>query len=316
MDTRLKIKLSLQKIKNRERIMSKNTKFKGTGVAIVTPFSKDNSIDYKSLGKLVDFIIKGGVEYIVVLGTTGESVTLSKEEKQSIITHVIENVNKRVPIVLGLGGSNTQEIVNSLKKTADFNHIDALLSVSPYYNKPNQRGIYQHYKAISEVSPLPIILYNVPGRTASNLSADTTLKLANDFKNIIAIKEASGNLEQCMKIIKYKPKDFSVISGDDMLTLPMIAAGADGVISVVANAFPKDFSEMTRQILAGNVKEAQKLHYKLTDIIEQLFADGNPAGIKAVLEMMKICTANVRLPLVKVNKATQNALTEMVEMYK
>lgn len=296
--------------------MSKNTKFKGTGVAIVTPFSKDNSIDYKSLGKLVDFIIKGGVEYIVVLGTTGESVTLSKEEKQSIITHVIENVNKRVPIVLGLGGSNTQEIVNSLKKTADFNHIDALLSVSPYYNKPNQRGIYQHYKAISEVSPLPIILYNVPGRTASNLSADTTLKLANDFKNIIAIKEASGNLEQCMKIIKYKPKDFSVISGDDMLTLPMIAAGADGVISVVANAFPKDFSEMTRQILAGNVKEAQKLHYKLTDIIEQLFADGNPAGIKAVLEMMKICTANVRLPLVKVNKATQNALTEMVEMYK
>ncbi len=296
--------------------MSKNTKFKGTGVAIVTPFSKDNSIDYKSLGKLVDFIIKGGVEYIVVLGTTGESVTLSKEEKQSIITHVIENVNKRVPIVLGLGGNNTQEIVNSLKKTADFNHIDALLSVSPYYNKPNQRGIYQHYKAISEVSPLPIILYNVPGRTASNLSADTTLKLANDFKNIIAIKEASGNLEQCMKIIKYKPKDFSVISGDDMLTLPMIAAGADGVISVVANAFPKDFSEMTRQILAGNVKEAQKLHYKLTDIIEQLFADGNPAGIKAVLEMMKICTANVRLPLVKVNKATQNALTEMVEMYK
>ena len=316
MDTRLKIKLSLQKIKNKKPIMSKNTKLKGTGVAIVTPFSKDNSIDYKSLGKLVDFIIKGGVEYIVVLGTTGESVTLSKEEKQSIITHVIENVNKRVPIVLGLGGNNTQEIVNSFKKTADFNHIDALLSVSPYYNKPNQRGIYQHYKAISEVSPLPIILYNVPGRTASNLSADTTLKLANDFKNIIAIKEASGNLEQCMKIIKYKPKDFSVISGDDMLTLPMIAAGADGVISVVANAFPKDFSEMTRQILAGNVKEAQKLHYKLTDIIEQLFADGNPAGIKAVLEMMKICTANVRLPLVKVNKATQNALTEMVEMYK
>ncbi len=296
--------------------MSKNSKFKGTGVAIVTPFNKDNSIDYKSLGKLVDFIIKGGVEYIVVLGTTGESVTLSKEEKQSIITHVIENVNKRVPIVLGLGGNNTQEIVNSLKKTADFNHIDAILSVSPYYNKPNQRGVYQHYKAISEVSPLPIILYNVPGRTASNLTAETTLKLANDFKNIIAIKEASGNLEQCMKIIKNKPKDFSVISGDDMLTLPMIAAGADGVISVVANAFPKDFSEMTRQILAGNLKEAQKLHYKLTDIIEQLFADGNPAGIKAVLEMMKICQANVRLPLVKVNKATQNALTEMVEMYK
>lgn len=296
--------------------MSKNSKFKGTGVAIVTPFNKDGSIDYKSLNKLVDFIIKGGVEYVVVLGTTGESVTLSKEEKQSVVTHVIENVNRRVPIVLGLGGNNTQEILSAFKKSSDFNNIDAILSVSPYYNKPNQRGIYQHYKAIAEASPLPIILYNVPGRTASNVTADTTIKLATDFKNIIAVKEASGNLEQCMKIVKHRPKDFLVISGDDMLTLPMIASGADGVISVVANAFPKDFSEMTRQILAGNVKEAQKLHYKLTDIIEQLFADGNPAGIKAVLEMLKICSPNVRLPLVNVNKATQNALKEMVEMYK
>ncbi len=296
--------------------MSKNSKFKGTGVAIVTPFNKDGSIDYKSLNKLVDFIIKGGVEYVVVLGTTGESVTLSKEEKQSVVTHVIENVNKRVPIVLGLGGNNTQEILSAFKKSSDFNNIDAILSVSPYYNKPNQRGIYQHYKAIAEASPLPIILYNVPGRTSSNVTADTTIKLATDFKNIIAVKEASGNLEQCMKIVKHRPKDFLVISGDDMLTLPMIAAGADGVISVVANAFPKDFSEMTRQILAGNVKDAQKLHYKLTDIIEQLFADGNPAGIKAVLEMMKICSPTVRLPLVNVNKATQNALKEMVEMYK
>lgn len=296
--------------------MSKNSKFKGTGVAIVTPFNKDGSIDYKSLNKLIDFIIKGGVEYVVVLGTTGESVTLSKEEKQSVVTHVIENVNKRVPIVLGLGGNNTQEIISAFKKSSDFNNIDAILSVSPYYNKPNQRGIYQHYKAIAEASPLPIILYNVPGRTSSNVTADTTIKLATDFKNIIAVKEASGNLEQCMKIIKHRPKDFLVISGDDMLTLPMIAAGADGVISVVANAFPKDFSEMTRQILAGNVKEAQKLHYKLTDIIEQLFADGNPAGIKAVLEMLKICSPTVRLPLVNVNKATQNALKEMVEMYK
>jgi 4-hydroxy-tetrahydrodipicolinate synthase len=296
--------------------MSNNIQFKGTGVAIVTPFNKDLTIDYKSLGKLIDFIIKGGVEYVVVLGTTGESVTLSKEEKLSVVAHVVENVNKRVPIVLGLGGNNTQEIISSFKKTSDFNQMDAILSVSPYYNKPNQRGIYQHYKAISEASPLPIILYNVPGRTASNISADTTIKLATEFKNIVAIKEASGNLEQCMKIIKYKPKNFTVISGDDVLTLPMIACGAEGVISVVANAFPKDYSEMTRQILAGNVKEAQKLHYKLTDIIEQLFVDGNPAGIKAVLEMMKICTANVRLPLVKVNKQTQNTLMEMVEMYK
>jgi 4-hydroxy-tetrahydrodipicolinate synthase len=298
------------------QIMSRNHKFKGTGVAIITPFNKDNSVDFKSLGKLVDHIIKGGIEYVVVLGTTGESVTLTKEEKQSIIAHVIETVDKRVPIVLGLGGNNTQEILNSFKNPSDFHHIDAILSVSPYYNKPNQRGIYQHYKAIAEASPVPIILYNVPGRTSSNISADTTLKLANEFKNIIAIKEASGSLEQCMKIIKDKPKDFLVISGDDMLTLPMVASGGDGVISVVANAFPKDFSEMTRQILAGNVKEAQQLHYKLTDIIEQLFADGNPAGIKAALEILNICQSNVRLPLVKVNKATQNALTELIEVYK
>lgn len=295
--------------------MSKSSKFRGTGVAIVTPFTKDGSVDYKSLGKLVNFIIKGGVEYVVVLGTTGESVTLTKEEKHSVVEHVIETVDKRVPIVLGLGGNNTQEILNSLNKES-FAHIDAILSVSPYYNKPNQRGIYQHYKAIAEASPLPVILYNVPGRTSSNITAETTLKLAEEFKNIIAVKEASGNLEQCMKIIKYKPRDFLLISGDDALTLPIIACGGEGVISVVANAFPKDFSEMTRQMLAGNVNEARKLHYKLTDIIEQLFADGNPAGIKSVLELMKICSADVRLPLVKVNKATQNSLTEMVTMYK
>ncbi|MCE3279792.1 MAG: 4-hydroxy-tetrahydrodipicolinate synthase [Bacteroidetes bacterium] len=295
--------------------MSKNNRFKGTGVAIVTPFNKDGNVDFKSLEKLVNFIIKGGVEYVVVMGTTGESVTLTKEEKNSIVQHVIETVDSRVPIVLGLGGNNTQEILNSLNKES-FAHIDALLSVSPYYNKPNQRGIYQHYKAIAENSPLPVILYNVPARTSSNISGDTTLRLAEEFKNIIGIKEASGSLEQCMKIIKHRPKDFLVISGDDALTLPIIASGGDGVISVVANAFPKDFSEMTRQMLAGNLKEGQKLHYKLTDIIEQLFADGNPAGIKAVLEMMKICSSNVRLPLVKINKATQNALTEMVQMYK
>jgi 4-hydroxy-tetrahydrodipicolinate synthase len=296
--------------------MSKNSKFKGTGVAIVTPFNKDNNPDMKALGKLIDFIIKGGVEYVVALGTTGEASTLSAEEKRAVVDTVIESVDKRVPIVLGLGGNNTQEILSSFQNPSDFNHIDAILSVSPYYNKPNQRGIYQHYKAIAEASPVPVILYNVPGRTSSNIIADTTVKLAEDFKNIIGIKEASGNLEQSMKIIKNKPKDFLVISGDDLLTLPMIASGADGVISVVANAFPADFSEMTRQILKGNLSEAQQLHYKLTDIIEQLFIDGNPAGIKAILEMMNICAANVRLPLVKVNKATQNALIEMVGMYK
>ncbi len=296
--------------------MSKYSKFKGTGVAIVTPFLKDSSIDYKSLTKVVNHIIKGGVEYVVAMGTTGESVTLTKEEKQLVVSHVLEVVDNRVPVVLGLGGNNTQEILNALKKSNDFKGVDAILSVSPYYNKPNQRGIYQHYKAISEASDLPIILYNVPGRTSSNISADTTIKLATDFKNIIAIKEASGSIEQCMKIIKYRPKDFLVISGDDMITLPIIASGGDGVISVVANAFPKDFSEMTRQILAGNVKEAQKLHYKLTDITEQLFADGNPAGIKEALSILGICQPHVRLPLVNVNKATQNALKEMVSMYK
>ena len=295
--------------------MSKKEKFTGTGVAIVTPFNSDKSVDYKSLGKLVNYIIKGGIEYIVVLGTTGESVTLSKDEKKLVVDYVIEKVNKRVPIVLGLGGNDTNEIIKSLKVKADFNNIDAILSVSPYYNKPNQLGIYEHYKSIAKESPVPIILYNVPGRTASNITAATTVKLAKDFKNIIAIKEASGNLEQCMKIIKHKPKDFLVISGDDMLTLPMIACGADGVISVIANAFPKDFSEMTRQILAGNVNASQKLHYKFTDIIEQLFADGNPAGIKAVLELQNICTANVRLPLVKINKDTQKELEKLMDLF-
>lgn len=296
--------------------MNKKSKFKGTGVAIVTPFNKDNSVDYKSLGKLINHIIKGGVEYVVALGTTGESVTLTKEEKKTIVGHVIESVDNRVPIVLGLGGNYTQEIINSLEHASNFNHIDAILSVSPYYNKPNQRGIYSHYKAIAEASPVPVILYNVPSRTNSNILADTTLKLANDFSNIIGIKEASGNMEQCMKIINHKPKDFLVISGDDMLTLPLIACGADGVISVVANAFPKDFSEMTRQILSGNVREARQLHYKLTGIIEQIFADGNPAGIKAALELLNIAPANIRLPLVKVNKATHNALEELIKEYR
>lgn len=295
--------------------MAKFTKLKGTGVAIVTPFNKDGAIDYKALQKLINHLIMGGVEYVVALGTTGESVTLSADEKKEFVEHVIEYVDTRIPVVLGLGGNNTQEILDKFKNPSDFNHISAILSVSPYYNKPNQRGIYQHYKAIAEATPVPVILYNVPGRTSSNMLAETTIKLAEEFKNIIAIKEASGNLEQCMKIIKHKPKDFMVISGDDNLTLPMMACGADGVISVVANAFPKDFSEMVRQAALGNMDEARKLHYKLTDITEQLFADGNPAGIKDLLELMDICSGNLRLPLVRVNKATHNTLTEMLKVY-
>ena len=294
--------------------MAKN-KFKGTGVALVTPFLDNGKVDLRSLTKLVNHVIKGKVEYLVALGTTGESVTLLKEEKAAVVQHIIESAGKRVPVVLGLGGNNTNEILHSLG-TYDFKGIDAILSVSPYYNKPSQRGIYEHYKAIAEASPVPIILYNVPGRTSSNMVADTTLQLAHDFKKIIAVKEASGNLEQCMRIIKNRPKDFLVISGDDALTLPIIACGGDGVISVVANAWAKDFSELTRQALDGNFDRARKLHYKLTDIIEQLFADGNPGGIKAALSLMKICPDNVRLPLVNVNPAVQEKIAQLVKAYK
>lgn len=294
--------------------MSKNNRFKGTGVALVTPFHKDGSIDFKSLGKLVEHLIKGKVEYLVVLGTTGESVTLNRDEKAAVISYVAEVNDKRLPVVVGIGGNNTQEILNNLR-SYDLSGADAVLSVSPYYNKPNQRGLYQHFKMIADVSPLPVILYNVPGRTSSNMTADTTLKLATDFKNIIAVKEASGNIEQIMKIVKNRPKDFLVISGDDMLALPVVACGGDGVISVVGNAFPKDFSEMTRQALLGNMKEAQRLHYGLAEIIEQLFADGNPGGIKAVLEMLKICQANLRLPLYRINKKTHKRLSGLVAAY-
>jgi len=295
--------------------MSTKSKFRGTGVAIVTPFNKDYSVDYNSLTKLVEHLIKGKVEYIVVLGTTGESVTLNKEEKEKVVKHVVGVVKKRLPVVLGLGGNNTQDILDYCRDKTHFNGIDAILSVSPNYNKPNQRGIYEHYKAIAQACPVPVILYNVPGRTGSNITAETTLALAKEFKNIIAIKEASGNMEQCMKIIKNRPEDFLMISGDDLLALPLIACGADGVISVVANAYPKDLSELVRQILNGNIKDSQKLHYKLTDIIEKIFVDGNPAGIKALLEAIGICKAHLRLPLVNVNKETQAAINKLVTNY-
>jgi len=290
--------------------MAKSMNFTGTGVAIVTPFTTKGLVDYPALTKLVEHLIKGRVEYIVVLGTTGETATLSKEEKQSVIAHIIKTTNKRIPLVLGVGGNNTAELVETLKKD-DLSAFSAILSVSPYYNKPSQEGIYQHYKAISKASPLPIILYNVPGRTASNISWDTTIRLATEFKNIVAIKEASGNIEQCMKIIKHRPDNFLVISGDDNLTLPLIASGADGVISVVANAYPKDFSDMVRSALIHDLKTAQKLHYKLMELTEQLFADGNPGGIKYVLAQKKITQATVRLPLVEPNDAVKAKLKKM-----
>lgn len=280
--------------------MKQAVNFTGTGVAIVTPFTKSGEVDYPALTKLIEHLIKGRVEYIVVLGTTGETATLSKEEKQQVISHIVKTTNKRIPLVLGVGGNNTAELVEQLKKD-DLSAFSAILSVSPYYNKPSQEGIYQHYKALAKASPLPIILYNVPGRTASNIAWDTTIRLAKEFKNIIAIKEASGNMDQCMKIIKHRPDNFLIISGDDTLTLPLIASGADGVISVVANAYPKDYSDMVRSALVHDFKTAQKLHYKLLDITEQLFADGNPGGVKVVLDLKKITKTYVRLPLVEPN---------------
>lgn len=287
---------------------------KGTGVAIVTPFDKSGRVDFSALKKLINHLINGKVEYLVVMGTTGESVTLSKDEKKQIIDFVVKETKKRVPLVLGIGGNNTLEIVEQVKK-ADKKAFAAILSVSPYYNKPSQEGIYQHYKAISKASSLPIILYNVPGRTSSNIGWETTVRLAKDFKNIIAVKEASGNIEQCMKIIKNRPKDFFVISGDDNLTLPIIACGGDGVISVVANAFPKDFSDMVRAALKHDLIKAHKLHYALIDITDQLFADGNPGGIKQALNRLGICGTNVRLPLVEPNDKVKEKLKELIKKY-
>ena len=278
-------------------------KFRGTGVAIITPFNQDKNIDYNALERLVEYLIINGVDYLVVQGTTGESVTLTNEEKKQVLAFVVKINNSRLPIVLGLGGNNTQAILDAFS-TTDFTGVDAILSVSPYYNKPTQEGIYQHYKAIAEKSPLPIILYNVPGRTSSNITASTTLRLANDFKNIIAVKEASGNLEQCMEIIQQKPEGFLVISGDDALTLPFVASGGDGVISVIANAFPKGFSTMVKEALNGNISNARKLHYQHFEIINYLFCDGNPAGIKATLKVLEITGDTVRLPLVNVTTTT------------
>lgn len=295
--------------------MSLHTKFRGTGVAIVTPFDSKGDIDFKGLTNVVNHLIKGKVEYLVVMGTTGESATLNKEEKKKLIEHVVKTNKKRLPLVLGIGGNDTRDVIETIKHT-NLKEFDAILSVSPYYNKPSQRGIYEHYKAIAKSTKKPIILYNVPGRTSSNVTADTTLKLARKFTNIIAVKEASGNLEQCMTIIENKPKDFLVISGDDNLTLPLLACGADGVISVVANAFPKDFSDMVRSGLKGDFATARKLHYKTFEITQQLFADGNPGGVKHVLQLLKVCGPHVRLPLVEPNEGVQKRLKELVSSYK
>jgi 4-hydroxy-tetrahydrodipicolinate synthase len=287
-------------------------RFKGTGVAIVTPFHDSGNIDFGSFEKILEHVISHNVNYIVALGTTGESATLSKDEKVAVLDFVLETVNKRLPVVAGIGGNNTQEVINTIKATS-FDGIDAILSVCPYYNKPQQKGMYGHFKAIAGICPVPVILYNVPGRTSSNLTAETTLRLASEFENIIGIKEASGNLAQCMEIIKNKPQDFLFISGDDALTYPLLALGADGVISVVANAFPLQFSEMVNLGLKGKLNKSRTLHYLLLDFMNSLFLDGSPSGIKAALEDMGLCKSNVRLPLVKVNKTVHSIISEQVE---
>jgi 4-hydroxy-tetrahydrodipicolinate synthase len=277
---------------------------KGTGVALVTPFNADFSIDFLSLEKIIKHCIGGGLEYLVVLGTTGEGPTLNKEEKKQVFTFVAEKVAGRIPLVAGIGGNDTREVVESMK-TFDVTGYSAILSVSPYYNKPNQEGIYLHYMALEKVTPLPIIIYNVPGRTGMGISAATTLRLANASQKFIAIKEASGNPEVFMDILKDAPVHFSVISGDDNLTLPFLAMGMTGVISVIAQAFPRQYSDMVRLGLAGKFDEARALHFTLYDVMKLIFADGNPGGVKVLLNQMGLCQNVVRLPLAPVNKEVE-----------
>jgi len=289
-------------------------KFVGTGVALVTPFKVDKSVDYDALKKLVTFNIDNGIDYLVINGTTGESATISNEEKQQIIKVIAEVNNKRLPLVLGVGGNNTLQVVEELQN-ANLEHIDAILSVAPYYSKPTQEGFYQHFKAISLASTKPIILYNVPGRTAKNMDAATTIRLASDFENIIAVKEAGNNVQQYLELIKNKPAGFLIISGDDDLALTIALAGGSGVISVIGQAFPKEFSSMINLGLAGKNTEAYKTHFQLMEIVDLIFAENNPAGIKAVLHELNITTNEVRLPLVEASAELQKEIVNFVENF-
>lgn len=284
-----------------------NASFRGLGVALVTPFRSNGQIDYAGLEKLIEHQISGGVDYVVSMGTTGESVTLTSAEKKELLAQTIGFVRNRVPVVLGVGGNNTAEVVDMLG-SFDMDGVDAILSVSPYYNKPTQEGIYQHYKAIAQVALRPIILYNVPGRTGSNMAAETTLRLARNFNNIIAIKEASANLDQMGRILKHKPKDFMLISGDDALTLPIIAMGGAGVISVVGNALPREFSTLVHAALKCDLDTARREHLRLIEVIDLLFVEGNPGGIKEALKILGICGNTLRLPLVNVGEGTARKL--------
>ncbi|MDY8138270.1 4-hydroxy-tetrahydrodipicolinate synthase [Aquimarina sp. 2201CG5-10] len=284
---------------------------RGTGVALATPFNSDGSIDYDGVTSLVNYCIEGKIEYLVVLGTTAESVTLTKEEKKKLVEHIVKINNKRLPLVIGIGGNNTQVILEEMKE-ADLSDFDAILSVVPMYNKPTQEGIYQHYKSINDHAPLPVLLYNVPSRTGTNMTAETTLRLAQ-LDKVVGIKEAVGDFTQVLKIIKDKPKDFLVISGDDALALPSVAAGGDGVISVVGQGFPVEFSEMIRLGLSGKTEKAFSTLYQLLPVLDYAFEEGNPAGIKHVLKVKGICEDHVRLPLVPVSKGLAQKIKQFIE---
>jgi 4-hydroxy-tetrahydrodipicolinate synthase len=286
-------------------------KFKGLGVAMVTPFNKDGDVDFPALQRLTENLINGGVNYLVVQGTTGESVTLRKEEKRAILDFVLEINNKRLPVVLGMGGYDTRELLETVE-AFDFTGVDAILSVSPYYNKPTQEGLFAHYNELNKNTPLPIILYNVPGRTGRNMQAETTLRLARECKNIIGIKEASGSFNQIMSIIQERPKDFLVTCGDDAIALPTMSVGGDGVISVVGNAFPKEFSEMVNLARNQKFEEAQKIHYALLDIIQHLFVESNPSGVKEVLKVLGVAQNYTRLPIVPVTEATAKKIYSLL----
>lgn len=288
---------------------------KGMGVALVTPFKADKSIDFDALGRIIEYQIQNGVDYLVVLGTTSENPTLSPDEREAIKVFVAERVQGRVPMVLGVGGNNTAAVVREAREV-DPQRFSAILSVVPYYNKPSQEGIYQHYKAIAEASPLPVILYNVPGRAGVNMTAETTLRLAAEFPHIIAIKEASGNMVQVDEIIKHKPDDFMVISGDDAVTFPLITLGAVGVISVIGNAFPREFSRMVRLALAGDYAAARTIHHRFNDLFGLLFVDGNPAGVKCVLNAMGYCENELRLPLVPTRITTYEKIRHVLDTLK
>jgi len=287
-------------------------KLMGMGIALITPFKKDGSVDFDALERLVEYQIENGTDYLVILGTTAETPTLTEEEKDEIARVVIAKTNKRLPIVMGIGGNNTRTVVEKIKAT-DLSQVDAVLSVVPYYNKPSQEGIYQHYKAIAQATSTPIVLYNVPGRTGVNMKAETILRLANEFPNIVGIKEASGNFAQIDEIIKNKPNHFMVISGDDGITFPLITLGAVGVISVIGNAFPREFSRMVRLAMRGDLAGAREIHYRFTELMELLFVDGNPAGVKSMLSMMGFIENELRLPLVPTTLKTTERMRQILD---